>query len=71
MSENEHDFQQWLTDRLSVIFREEEAVLDPADADNLAHVVAERLCQDSIGPHAGELLRLQPEDWVVGEEEKE
>lgn len=68
MSERTQEFQEWLTDRLSALFREENAILDPDDADNLAHTVAEQLCQDSVGPHAAEFMKLRPEDWVVGDE---
>lgn len=35
--------REWLVDRIEAILREEESVLDPADADNLAHVIVDRL----------------------------
>ena len=42
--------REWLTDRISTILKGEEAVLDPLDADNLAHVVVDGLFSTEAGP---------------------
>ena len=51
--------RDWLVDQIAEILRGEEAVLDPADADNLAHVIVDGLLSTEAGPRIelDEILR--------------
>ncbi len=51
--------RNWLVDRISTILKGCEEVLDPMDADNLAHVIVDELLSTEAGPRIelDEILR--------------
>ena len=42
--------RSWLVDRIAEILSRETSVLDPLDADNLAHVIVDGLLSTEAGP---------------------